>query len=245
MESMKIRGQDKITGVNPDCHIDSDRQGPSNPKSNRSLNSKALKPKANPMSKYVKNDIELKYTRITTISSKTISREAPLSDKSIIVGILRRWRFLCIKPSKWQLDRWHVICWHSLKLIPKSWLAKEHIAHVDTISCAYLEALDTVCCMSVSSVSVANFTESANFTKAMIAPDCKEWKDACDSKISTLDYSFFGFWVQCILLFKHFLSFGLSEHKQNCKIVERCLSRTIRSYALLVSHFQTTVAQHQ
>ena len=54
----------------------------------------------------------------------------------------------------------------------------------------------------------------------------------------------FGFWVQCILLFKHLLSFGLSEHEQNCKNVERCLSRTIRSYALLVSHFQTTVAQH-
>ena len=63
----------KITGVNPDCHIDSDRQGSSNPKSNRSLNSKALKPKTNPMSKYVENGIELKYTRITT-SSKIIPR---------------------------------------------------------------------------------------------------------------------------------------------------------------------------
>ena len=53
----------------------------------------------------------------------------------------------------------------------------------------------------------------------MIVPDCKEWKDTCDSKMSTLEYNFFWFWVQCILLFKHLLSFGLSEHKQNCKIV--------------------------
>jgi hypothetical protein len=53
-----------------------------------------------------------------------------------------------------------------VKLIPKSWLAKELIAHVNAISCAYLEALDTACCMSVSSVSIAIFTEPANFTKS-------------------------------------------------------------------------------
>ncbi len=52
-----------------------------------------------------------------------------------------------------------------VELIPKSWLAKEHIVHVNPISCAYLEALGTTCCMSVSSVSIAHYTEPANFTK--------------------------------------------------------------------------------
>jgi len=52
-----------------------------------------------------------------------------------------------------------------VKLIPKSWLAKEHIAHVNFVSCASLEALDTACCVSASSVSIANYTEPANFTK--------------------------------------------------------------------------------
>jgi hypothetical protein len=46
-----------------------------------------------------------------------------------------------------------------VKLIPKSWLADEHIAHVNALSCAYLEALDTACCMSASSVSITSFTE--------------------------------------------------------------------------------------
>ena len=41
--------------------------------------------------------------------------------------------------------------------------------------------------MSVSSVSIASFTESAKFTKAMMAPDNKEWKDACDSEMGTLE----------------------------------------------------------
>jgi hypothetical protein len=31
-----------------------------------------------------------------------------------------------------------------VKLIPKSWLAKEHIAHVNVVSCASLETLDTI-----------------------------------------------------------------------------------------------------
>ena len=52
-----------------------------------------------------------------------------------------------------------------VKLISKSWLAKEHIAHVDAVRCVFLEVLDTACCMSVSSVSIANYTEPANFTK--------------------------------------------------------------------------------
>ena len=52
-----------------------------------------------------------------------------------------------------------------VKLTPKSWLAKEHIAHVNVVSCASLEALDTACCVSVSRVSIANYTEPANFTK--------------------------------------------------------------------------------
>ncbi len=80
-----------------------------------------------------------------------------------------------------------------LKLLPKSWFSKEHIAHVNVISCAFLEESDTSCCMSVSSVSIANYTESANFTKVMMAPDNKEGKDACDSKMSTLEYIFLGF----------------------------------------------------
>ena len=37
--------------------------------------------------------------------------------------------------------------------------------------------------MSASSVSIANYTEPANFAKAMMAPDNKEWKDASDSKM--------------------------------------------------------------
>ena len=52
-----------------------------------------------------------------------------------------------------------------VKLTPKSWLAKEHIAHVNAISCAYLEALDTACCVSVSRVSIAKYTEPENFQK--------------------------------------------------------------------------------
>ena len=52
-----------------------------------------------------------------------------------------------------------------VKLIPKSWLGKEHIAHVNVVSCASLEALDTACCVSASSVSIANYTEPANFQK--------------------------------------------------------------------------------
>ena len=74
-------------------------------------------------------------------------------------------------------------------LLPKSWLVNDHIDHVHDVICAYLKALDTVSCMSASSVSIAKYTEPANFTKEMIAPDCKEWKDACDSKKST------PFWV--------------------------------------------------
>ena len=74
-----------------------------------------------------------------------------------------------------------------VKLIPKSWLADEHITHVNALSCAYLETLDTSCCMSVSSVSIANFTEPANFTKSMMVPDNKEWKDTYDSEMGTLE----------------------------------------------------------
>ena len=57
-----------------------------------------------------------------------------------------------------------------VKLIPKSWLAKEHIAHVNFVSCASLEALDTACCESASSVSIANYTETANLTHSEIFP---------------------------------------------------------------------------
>ena len=41
--------------------------------------------------------------------------------------------------------------------------------------------------MSASSVSIANYTKPANFTKTMIAPDHKEWKDTCELKMSTLE----------------------------------------------------------
>ena len=60
-----------------------------------------------------------------------------------------------------------------VKLIPKSWFDEEHIAHVNAINCAYLEVLDTVSCMSVRRVSIDHFTETANSTKAMMVPDCK------------------------------------------------------------------------
>jgi hypothetical protein len=134
-----------------------------------------------------------------------ISREALLSDKSIIVGKRVKVPFPGIgnyvcKLEKYNRDADTYTLSHPednwsgdmlfddvVKLIPKSWLAKEHIAHVNAISCAYLEALDTACCMSASSVSIANFTEPANFSKAMIAPDCKEWMDACDSEMATLE----------------------------------------------------------
>jgi hypothetical protein len=46
------------------------------------------------------------------------------------------------------------------ELLPKRWFVKEHITHVNAISCVFLEVLDTACCMSVSSVSIANYTVS-------------------------------------------------------------------------------------
>ena len=52
-----------------------------------------------------------------------------------------------------------------VKLTPKSRLAEEHKAHVNAISCVYLEVLDTTCCMSARSVSIANYSEPANFSK--------------------------------------------------------------------------------
>ena len=54
---------------------------------------------------------------------------------------------------------------HVVKFMPKSLLAiKEHIAHVNATSCAYLEALGTASCMSASSVSTANYVEPATQT---------------------------------------------------------------------------------
>jgi hypothetical protein len=74
-----------------------------------------------------------------------------------------------------------------VKLIPESWLVEEHIAHVNGINCAYLESLDTTSCMSTRSVSIAHFTEPAKFTKTMMDPDGKEWKDVCESEMGTLE----------------------------------------------------------
>jgi hypothetical protein len=58
----------KIARVNPDCYIDSDRQGLSNPKSKRSCKSKALKPVINPLS---------------TKSNKTLNSNIPESQQSL------------------------------------------------------------------------------------------------------------------------------------------------------------------
>ena len=143
-------------------------------------------------------------SNIQESNTSKISREALLSDKSIIVGKKVKVPFPGIgnyvcKIEKYNQDadtytlshpddNWSgdMIFKDVVKLTPKSRLAEEHKAHVNAISCAYLEALDTSCCMSASSVSIANYSEPANFSKAMMAPDCKEWKDAYDSEMSTL-----------------------------------------------------------
>ena len=57
-----------LARVKPGCYIDSDRQGLSNPESNRSHNSKALKPKSNPLS---------------TKSNKTLNSNIPESQQSL------------------------------------------------------------------------------------------------------------------------------------------------------------------
>ncbi len=124
-----------------------------------------------------------------------ISREALLSDKSIIVGKKVKVPFLGIgnyvcKLGKYNQDTDTYTLSHPddnwsgdmlfndvVKLIPKSWFTKEHIAHVNTINCVFLESLDTSCCMSVSNISITHYTEPANFTNAMISPDCKGWMD--------------------------------------------------------------------
>ena len=43
--------------------------------------------------------------------------------------------------------------------------------------------------MCVNSVSFANYTETENFTNTMMTPDqtLKEWKNACDSEMGTLE----------------------------------------------------------
>jgi hypothetical protein len=73
-----------------------------------------------------------------------------------------------------------------VKLIPKSWFGKEHIAHVNGISCVYLEELDTVCCKSVSNVSIPTF-RVRKFYKTMTTPDEIEWMAVCDSEMGTLE----------------------------------------------------------
>ena len=83
----------------------------------------------------------------------------------------------------------------AVKLIPKCWLAKEHIAHLNVISCAYLEALDTASCVSASSLSTANFTEPATYEQAITAYDNLQWKDACDAKIGALEAPEMKCWV--------------------------------------------------
>jgi len=75
----------KIARVNPDCYIDSDRQGPSKSGSNRSCKLKALKPVINPLSTKSKMALNSNISESQNVLQK-ISREALLSDKSIIVG---------------------------------------------------------------------------------------------------------------------------------------------------------------
>ena len=74
-----------------------------------------------------------------------------------------------------------------VKLIPKSCLAEEHNAHINAISCAFYEALDTANYLSACEMSIANFTEPANHKKAMVAPDSHYWKGACDTEMNTLN----------------------------------------------------------
>jgi hypothetical protein len=76
----------KITRVKPGCYIDSDRQGPSKSGSNRSCKLKALKPVINPLSTKSMMALNSNISESQHVLQKYISREALLSDKSIIVG---------------------------------------------------------------------------------------------------------------------------------------------------------------
>jgi len=76
----------KIARVNPGCYIDSDRQGPSKSGSNRSCKLKALKHVINPLSTKSMMALNSNISESQHVLQKYISREALLSDKSIIVG---------------------------------------------------------------------------------------------------------------------------------------------------------------
>ena len=78
-----------FTRVDPGCNINSDRQGASRSESNRSIKYKALKPKSNPNTLSNKSNNLKAPSNSNLKESQTlqkISREALLSDKSIIVG---------------------------------------------------------------------------------------------------------------------------------------------------------------
>jgi hypothetical protein len=179
--------------VNPVCNIDSDHKRTSNTVSYRSFENNVLNPKSNPLS--INKSTKTSNSNNKESNTSKISREALISDKSIIVGKKVKVPFPGIGNYVCKIEKYtqdadtHTLShpddnWSGdmtfndvVKLILKSWLAEEHIAHVNAISCAYLETLDTDSCISVSSVLIAHFTESANFTKSMMDPDCKEWKD--------------------------------------------------------------------
>jgi hypothetical protein len=159
--------------VNPVCNIDSDHKRTSNTVSYRSFENNVLNPKSNPLS--INKSTKTSNSNNKESNTSKISRETQRSDKSIIVGK---------KYDTWSGD---MTFNEVVKFIPKSCLVEEHITHVNVISCVHLKTLDTSSCMSVNSVSITRFTKSANFTKTMMASDCKEWKDACDSEMGTLE----------------------------------------------------------
>ena len=68
--------------------------------------------------------------------------------------------------------------------------------------------------MCVNSVSFANYTETENFTNTMMTPDqtLKEWKNACDSEMGTLER------IKCwkVVDIYHTLE-GTSGYKRVCK----------------------------
>ena len=73
----------KIVHVKPGCYIDSDHPRASNPVSNWSFKYNSLKPISNPLSTKVKETLN---SNIKESDSSKRSREALISDKSIIVG---------------------------------------------------------------------------------------------------------------------------------------------------------------
>jgi len=136
---------------------------------------------------------------------RNISKEALLANKALICGKRVKVPFPGLRNFMSKIEKYNpasdtytlshpdgdwaddILFDDVVKLIPKSWLAEEHKAHVNAISCAFLEALDTAICLSATEMSIANFTEPANHKKAMKAPYSHYWKSACDTEMNTLN----------------------------------------------------------